>query len=55
MVVAGQKYLEKFPVHAIQVVPTTDREAIKELLSLTQFVDLCMPRGGSVRGRSGLP
>jgi glutamate-5-semialdehyde dehydrogenase len=28
------------------VVPTTDREAIKELLSLTQFVDLCMPRGG---------
>jgi glutamate-5-semialdehyde dehydrogenase len=28
------------------VVLTTDREAIKELLSLTQFVDLCMPRGG---------
>src|SRR5256885_12830895 len=25
---------------------TTDREAIKELLSLTQYVDLCMPRGG---------
>src|SRR4029077_16761496 len=24
----------------------TDREAIKELLSLTQYVDLCMPRGG---------
>src|SRR5205085_4561100 len=28
------------------IVPTTDREAIKELLSLTQYVDLCMPRGG---------
>ena len=25
---------------------TTDREAIKELLALTQYVDLCMPRGG---------
>ncbi|MEP6664630.1 MAG: glutamate-5-semialdehyde dehydrogenase, partial [Verrucomicrobiota bacterium] len=24
----------------------TDRDAIRELLSLTQFVDLCMPRGG---------
>ena len=34
------------PAHAIQVVPTTDREAIPALLSLTQYVDLCMPRGG---------
>jgi glutamate-5-semialdehyde dehydrogenase len=32
--------------NAIQVVPTTDREAIRILLSLTQYVDLCMPRGG---------
>jgi len=32
--------------NAIQVVPTTDREAIPALLSLTQYVDLCMPRGG---------
>jgi glutamate-5-semialdehyde dehydrogenase len=35
-----------FPEHAIQVVPTPDREAIPVLLSLTQYVDLCMPRGG---------
>jgi glutamate-5-semialdehyde dehydrogenase len=35
-----------FPEHAIQVVPTSDREAIPALLSLTQYVDLCMPRGG---------
>src|SRR6201999_2481256 len=35
-----------FPEHAIQVVPTTDREAVPILLSLTQYVDLCMPRGG---------
>jgi glutamate-5-semialdehyde dehydrogenase len=46
MVSAAQKHLPRFPAHAIQVVPTTDREAIKELLSLTQYVDLCMPRGG---------
>ena len=38
--------LPAFPAHAIQVVRTTDREAIRELLSLTQYVDLCMPRGG---------
>ena len=35
-----------FPEHAIQVVPVADREAIPVLLSLTQYVDLCMPRGG---------
>jgi glutamate-5-semialdehyde dehydrogenase len=46
MVAAARKHLPGFPEHAIQVVPTTDREAIKELLSLTQYVDLCMPRGG---------
>ncbi len=46
MVSAARKQLAKFPEHAIQVVPTTDREAIKELLWLTQYVDLCMPRGG---------
>jgi len=46
MVAAGQRHLARFPTHAIQMVPTTDREAIKELLSLTQYVDLCMPRGG---------
>ena len=46
MVTAAQKCLAKFPAHAIQVVPTTDREAVPALLSLTQFVDLCMPRGG---------
>ncbi|HEX7859781.1 MAG TPA: glutamate-5-semialdehyde dehydrogenase [Verrucomicrobiae bacterium] len=46
MIEAGKKALGNFPADAIQVVPTTDREAIKELLSLTQYVDLCMPRGG---------
>jgi glutamate-5-semialdehyde dehydrogenase len=46
MIDAGKRALAAFPDHAIQVVPTTDRDAIKELLSLTQYVDLCMPRGG---------
>jgi glutamate-5-semialdehyde dehydrogenase len=47
MVAAGRAALgERFPAHTIQVVPTTDREAIPALLSLTQYVDLCMPRGG---------
>jgi glutamate-5-semialdehyde dehydrogenase len=46
MVEAARKDLARFPEHAIQLVPTADREAIRELLSLTQYVDLCMPRGG---------
>ncbi len=46
MIEAGKKTLAKFPEQAIQVVPVTDREAIPILLSLTQYVDLCMPRGG---------
>ena len=46
MIDAGKKTLSHFPAQAIQVVPTTDREAIPILLSLTQYIDLCMPRGG---------
>src|SRR6266566_4097606 len=46
MIEAGKQTLPGFPENAIQVVPTPDRDAIKELLSLTQYVDLCMPRGG---------
>jgi len=46
MIDAGKKAFAHFPEHAIQVVPTTDREAIPILLSLTQYIDLCMPRGG---------
>jgi glutamate-5-semialdehyde dehydrogenase len=46
MIEAGRQALPHFPVQAIQVVPVPDREAIPILLSLTQYVDLCMPRGG---------
>ncbi|MFO1514167.1 MAG: glutamate-5-semialdehyde dehydrogenase [Verrucomicrobiota bacterium] len=46
MIEAGRKTNAGFPEHAIQVVPIADREAIPALLALTQYVDLCMPRGG---------
>ncbi|MGH8022832.1 MAG: glutamate-5-semialdehyde dehydrogenase [Limisphaerales bacterium] len=46
MIEAGGNVLPEFPSHAIQVVPSSDREAIPLLLGLTQYVDLCMPRGG---------
>src|SRR5690348_1320121 len=46
MIEAGKSALASFPEFAFQVVPIPDREAIKELLSLTQYVDLCIPRGG---------
>ena len=34
------------PEHAVQVVQTTDRAAVGELLSMPQFVDVVIPRGG---------
>ncbi len=46
LIAAAREAVPGFPEHAIQVVPTTDREAIPALLSLTQYIDLCMPRGG---------
>lgn len=46
MVKAAKIACPAFHLEAIQVVPTTDRQAIPELLSLTQSVDLCIPRGG---------
>ncbi len=46
MINAASKQLSEFPRQAIQVVTTADRDAIRELLSLTQYIDLCMPRGG---------
>jgi glutamate-5-semialdehyde dehydrogenase len=46
MIAAARATLPGFPEHAVQVVPTPDREAIPALLSLAEYVDLCMPRGG---------
>ena len=46
LVEAGRTAVPGFPEHAIQLVPVADREAIPALLSLTAYVDLCLPRGG---------
>ena len=34
------------PAHAVQLVPTTDRESMLELLKLEGLIDLAIPRGG---------
>ncbi len=34
------------PANAIQLVPTTDREAVKEMCRMTKYLDLIIPRGG---------
>ncbi|WNK00939.1 glutamate-5-semialdehyde dehydrogenase [Thalassospiraceae bacterium LMO-JJ14] len=34
------------PEHAIQLVPTTDRAAVGEMLRMTDYIDVIVPRGG---------
>lgn len=34
------------PAHAVQVVGTTDRAAVGELITMTDYVDVIVPRGG---------
>jgi glutamate-5-semialdehyde dehydrogenase len=36
----------KLPEAAIQLVPTTDRAAVGEMLTMTDFIDVIVPRGG---------
>ena len=40
------------PVGAIQLVPTRDREAVKDMLQATDYIDVIVPRGG--KGLVGL-
>ncbi|MCF8008793.1 MAG: glutamate-5-semialdehyde dehydrogenase [Halanaerobiales bacterium] len=35
------------PEGAVQLIKTTDREAVKELMSFNQYLDLLIPRGGA--------
>jgi len=34
------------PEHAVQIVPTTDRAAVKAMLGLDEYIDVVIPRGG---------
>ena len=34
------------PVDAVQLVPTTDRAAVGEMLAMTRWIDILVPRGG---------
>ena len=34
------------PESAVQVVATTDRAAVGELITMTEYVDVIVPRGG---------
>jgi glutamate-5-semialdehyde dehydrogenase len=34
------------PAETVQLVPTTEREAIADLVKLDELIDLCIPRGG---------
>lgn len=35
------------PLQAVQMIPTTDREAMKRLVKFSQYIDLIIPRGGN--------
>lgn len=37
---------EGAPKHAVQLVTTTDRDAVSELIQMPEFVDVIIPRGG---------
>lgn len=36
----------ELPEHAVQVVPVRDREAVSAMLTLTDYIDVVVPRGG---------
>ena len=38
--------LANLPAAAIQMVPTTDRAAVGEMLTMTEYIDVIVPRGG---------
>ncbi|MFT5632271.1 MAG: glutamate-5-semialdehyde dehydrogenase, partial [Gammaproteobacteria bacterium] len=40
------------PAEAVQIIPTRDRQAVKALIQMTEYVDVIVPRGG--KGLVGL-
>jgi glutamate-5-semialdehyde dehydrogenase len=45
-ILAAELPVHGLPEHSVQLVTTTDRAAVGELLGLPQFIDLAIPRGG---------
>ena len=35
------------PAHSVQLIPFTERESVKHLAEMDQFLDLIIPRGGA--------
>lgn len=59
---AIQKGLESanLPKHAVQLVPTADRAAVSEMLQMSEYIDIIVPRGGKsltelVKNESKIP
>jgi glutamate-5-semialdehyde dehydrogenase len=46
LLVAGALEEAGLPVDAVQLVQTTDREAVGQLIAMPEFVDVIIPRGG---------
>lgn len=44
--IAAAAYAAGIPVGSLQMIETTDRAAIRDLVRMDQFVDLAIPRGG---------
>ncbi len=45
-ILKGQLKKTKIPLEALQLIESTDRTAVRELLQLQGFIDLIVPRGG---------
>jgi glutamate-5-semialdehyde dehydrogenase len=59
-ILKGQLKKTKIPLNALQLIESTDRQAVHELLKLNEYLDVIVPRGGEglirfVAGHSRIP